>query len=78
MPNESLAQRVVADLKVEIFRTGLSQQQLAEAASCSPAWVQRRLSGDVEPTVSELDRIASAAGVELDITLHRREAEPAA
>jgi transcriptional regulator with XRE-family HTH domain len=75
MPHESLAQRVVEDLKVEIFRGGKSQQQLADAAGSSPAWVQRRLSGEVEPTISDLTRIAAAANVDVVVELRRRDLE---
>lgn len=72
MPNGSSAQRVVEDLKVEIFRSGMSQQRVAEIAGFSPAAVQRRLAGDVAPTLEEIERIADAAGVDVIVDLRRR------
>lgn len=72
MSMDSLTDRVAESLKVETFRSGLTQQKIADAIGASPAWVQRRFSGHVDMTLRDLTRIADAAGLDVDVNLARR------
>ncbi|WP_439593930.1 helix-turn-helix domain-containing protein [Microbacterium sp.] len=74
MATESSVQRVVEDLRVEIFRQRKSQEEIAAAAGMSQSAVSRRLNGDVVPTLEELSRIADAAGFEIKVDLVERAA----
>lgn len=72
MTTESSAQRVVEDLRVEIFRKRKSQDQIASVAGMSQSAVSRRLNGEVAPTLEELTRIADAAGFDIKVDLVER------
>jgi transcriptional regulator with XRE-family HTH domain len=69
MPPASTTHRVVEDLRVALFRKGISQQAVAERTGMSQSAVSRRLSGDVPATLNDLESFAAAAGAELHIEL---------
>lgn len=69
MATESPTQRVVEELRVELFRRGLSQTGISDQVGMSPSAISRRLNGDVSPTLDELSALAAAAGQALEISL---------
>ena len=72
MSNPVSAERVIEDLRVEIFRKRISQEQLATKAGMSQSAISRRLNGTVSPTIDELAKLADAAELELQVTLTGR------
>ncbi|WP_378735343.1 helix-turn-helix domain-containing protein [Nocardia brasiliensis] len=54
------AGRIAATLRVARARRGITQEQLAKAAGLAPQTVSRFESGQREPRVSQLMRIAAA------------------
>lgn len=73
MGYQTSTERVIDDLRVGIFRKRKSQERIAASAGMSQSAISRRLSGEVSPTISELERIAGAAGYHLDVTLRDSE-----
>ena len=69
MAEQISAQRVVEDLRVEVFRRRVSQEQLAVATGMSQSAISRRLNGDVEPTINELMKIANAIGLTIALAV---------
>lgn len=67
--------RIVEDLRVELFRRRISQEQLATSTSMSRSMISRRLNGEVEPTLSELESLAAAAGLRVRVELVASEVE---
>lgn len=68
------AQRVVEDLRVELFRKRISQEQVATEAGMSQSAISRRLKSEVPSTLEEVERIANAIGFELQVSLVARPA----
>jgi transcriptional regulator with XRE-family HTH domain len=66
MPTSPI-QRVAEDLRVAIYRSKTSQEVVAERSGISRSAVSRRLTGEVEMTLSELGAIAGA--VDLDVSV---------
>lgn len=58
-------------------RAGLSARELADAAGVSVSTVTRIEKAEMNPTVSMLERLLDAAGADLVITVHPREAAAA-
>lgn len=69
MSHQSSAERVIEDLRVEIFRQRLTQGRIAASTGYSQSTISRRLSGEVSPTLDELEKIAAAAGREIVVEL---------
>ncbi|MEO6115969.1 MAG: helix-turn-helix transcriptional regulator [Pseudolysinimonas sp.] len=69
MPSEIPTQSVLEEIRVALFRKGISQMALAEELGMSQSAVSRRLHGDVPATVDELQKFATAAGVTLTFAL---------
>lgn len=53
-----------AELRAEVARQGLTQQQLADRLGVRQWWVSKRLRGHVQVSADELVRLAEALGVE--------------
>lgn len=64
---------VVGELRVEFYRQGLSQEKLAAATGISASAISRRLTYKTSPTLEELDALAHAAGLRLDVALSPEE-----
>jgi transcriptional regulator with XRE-family HTH domain len=58
-----IAQSVAAELRAEIARQSLTQQELAERLGERQWWVSRRVTGEVSVTAEDLVRFAAALGV---------------
>lgn len=69
MPIESSAQRLVEALRVELYRKRLSQERAAELAGMTQSKISRRLNGEVEPTIGELEALAAAVDLEVHVEL---------
>jgi len=54
---------VAAKVKAEAIRQGIKQADLGRAAGMTQAGVSRRLTGDVDITVTEAERFAQILGV---------------
>lgn len=72
--SDRLADRVRLSLRVEMARQQINTARLAEAVGASDMWVSRRLRGETDMTVSDLDRLAEALGVPVDTLLAERAA----
>jgi len=61
----SLKDSIAAEVRAEVARQDLTQQQLADRIGppASQWWVSRRLTGDVAIAADELVKIANALGV---------------
>jgi transcriptional regulator with XRE-family HTH domain len=71
MSEQTTAQRVIEEIRVELFRNGISQKHVAKAMGKSSSWISRRLNGAIPATIEELDAFALAAGASLSISLAR-------
>lgn len=71
------AHRVIEALRVELFRRKVTQERISTATGMSQSKVSRRLNGNVSPTLDELESIAAAAGLHVDISLTAAEPEAA-
>lgn len=79
MATESSAQRVVEDLRVEFIRRRISQEKLAQTlVGMSQSKISRRLKGEISPTLAELEALAAAADLSVEITLHPAALPPVA
>ena len=65
----SLVRAVADQVRIEMFRRGTTQRQIAEILGLSQTQVSRRLQGLVELRLSELERIAAAMGVPVAVLL---------
>jgi len=61
----SLNDLVISTIKAEMGWQGLNQLQLATRIGKRPEWVQRRLAGTVQMTISDAEAIGTALGVSL-------------
>jgi transcriptional regulator with XRE-family HTH domain len=59
LSNESIA----ANLRAEVARQNLTQQQMADRLGVGQWWVSRRLTGEVRVSAADLTRFAEALGV---------------
>jgi transcriptional regulator with XRE-family HTH domain len=57
------ASTVAATLRAELARVGVSGRALAKQLGVHPAWMQRRLSGGVALSVTDLCRVADALDI---------------
>ena len=73
---QSLAAEIALKLKVHMCRTGVKPGQLAGRIDVSYIWLYRRLHGEVEMTLTDLERIAR--GLDLSAADLIALAEPAA
>ena len=62
-------ERVIEALRVELFKKRISQERLAIATGMSQSKISRRLSGDVPPSLAELEQMALAADLKLTVEL---------
>ena len=62
MPS-SLNDAVAAEVRAEVARQALTQQQVADRIGERQYWVSRRLTGEVQWEVADLVRVADALGV---------------
>lgn len=66
--------KVLYDIKREIIRLrieqGLSQKELAEKINTKQSAISRLESGDYNPSLEFLSKVASALGKELHISFH--------
>lgn len=58
-----LNDHVAAEVRAEVARQALTQQQVADRLGEKQYWVSRRLTGETKWEVSDLVRVASALGV---------------
>lgn len=77
MHSVTSAERVIEDLRVELFRRRISQDRIATATGMSQSGVSRRLNGEVSPTIAEVEAIASAAGLGIHVELVELDHRPA-
>ena len=56
---------VAAEVRAEVARQALTQQQLADRLGEGQWWVSRRLTGDVAWEIADLMRVAEALGVQV-------------
>lgn len=63
MPTSPLNDAVAAEVRAEVARQALTQQQVADRLGEKQWWVSRRLTGDVAWDVADLVRVADALGV---------------
>jgi transcriptional regulator with XRE-family HTH domain len=54
---------VAANIRAEVARRALTQQQLADMLGVGQWWISRRLTGNVPISADDLVRIAAALGV---------------
>jgi transcriptional regulator with XRE-family HTH domain len=71
MANKTVAQRVAWNLRRIRTERGLSQEALALNANVDRSYVGRLERGEENPTITILDRLASALGVAADELLAR-------
>jgi transcriptional regulator with XRE-family HTH domain len=69
--SESLADFVRGQIKAEMARRDLTNGQLATRLGVSDMWVSRRLGGTVPIAVAELEQIADALGLPVEVFLER-------
>jgi transcriptional regulator with XRE-family HTH domain len=75
---DSLTARVIdaeSEIGALMYELRVSQRELARRLQVSQPWVQGRLAGDINITVSDIHRIADALGV--PVTRFLPAAEPA-
>lgn len=63
MPSTKPGKRVALEVKAQMVRQEVNQQQLAESLGLSQAAVSRRLTGEVPFDVNELVAVAAALGI---------------
>jgi transcriptional regulator with XRE-family HTH domain len=65
-------------IRIRDFRQarGLSQDQLAKVMGVDPSQVSRWESGDREPTLESISRLARALDVSIDVLMHAPAEEP--
>lgn len=63
------AQRVIDELRVELFRKGISQTKLSEITGQAPSVISRRFNRQISPTLADIEAYASAAGLDVEFTL---------
>lgn len=63
MPNQTATERVSLEVKVLMVRGGHTVESLADAAGLSAPSLYRRLRGEVDWTVGDLDAVATVFGV---------------
>ncbi|GAB3125756.1 helix-turn-helix domain-containing protein [Glaciibacter psychrotolerans] len=61
--------RVPDALRVALFSAKVSQQKAASVTGYSSSAISRRLAGDTPITLDDLNRIAAAAGLDVQIIL---------
>lgn len=54
---------IAAEIRAELARARITQSALAEQLNVSPAWVSRRLSGEVRLSVGDVAAIAQKLGL---------------
>lgn len=64
--SDALADRVRLRLRVEMAKRDLNTTKLAGMLGVSDMWLSRRLRGKTDIHVGDLDRLATALGVEVD------------
>lgn len=69
--SESLADFVRGQIKAEMARRDLTGEQLAGRLGVSSMWVSKRLRGVVPIAVAELEQIADALAVPVEVFLER-------
>lgn len=62
-PSGSLARRIGAEIRAEMARQDISQEELARRLGWSQQWVSRRITGVTPVDAGELEAIAAALGV---------------
>lgn len=67
--SHTAAQRIGALIRAERKRQGLTQKQLAARAGITQTVLSRTESGSGNPTLSLLEDIAAALGMQLDVCL---------
>ena len=69
----SLTERVAEEIRVAMVRRRMSGAALARILGVSPAWISYRLTGTQPIDLNDLDKIATALGVEvLDLVSQAR------
>lgn len=69
MAAETVAERAIDAVRVELFRQRMSIAALAARVGQSHSAVSRRLNGDVDVTVAELERYAAVLDREVVVDL---------
>lgn len=69
--SQSLAEFARGQIRAEMARRELTTAQLAARLGVSDMWVSRRVRGLVEIELIELERIAKALGVPVEVFLER-------
>ena len=60
---ELSSESIAANLRAEVARQNLTQQQMADRLGVGQWWVSRRLTGEVPVTAADLTRFAEALGI---------------
>lgn len=69
--SETLVDRVLLRIQVEMLRRGLTNTEVANRIGVSDMWVSRRLNGKTEMHVSDLEKLAAALDMAPDDLLER-------
>jgi transcriptional regulator with XRE-family HTH domain len=66
MTQADFNESVSGEIRAQLGRTRMTQQQLARRLGWAPSQLSRRLSGIVPFSTAEIDRIADALGIPRD------------
>jgi transcriptional regulator with XRE-family HTH domain len=69
MKQTSTAKEVIDELRVELFRKGISQTKLAEITGQAPSVISRRFNRQISPSLADIEAYAAAAGLEVSFAL---------
>jgi transcriptional regulator with XRE-family HTH domain len=69
MTQTTTAQRIIDELRVELFRKGISQTKLSEITGQAASVISRRFNRQVSPSLEDVAAYAAAAGLEVEFTL---------
>jgi len=72
--SDTLADRVRLSLRVEMARRQWNMTRLAREVGVSDMWISRRMRGETDFTVSDLDQVARALGVPVENLISERAA----
>lgn len=61
------------EIRAQMARAEVSQTMLAEATGMARSTLNRKLSGDTEFTIGEVEAVARELGLPLSVLLHRAE-----
>lgn len=69
MAHTTFSERVAANVRAEMARSGTSQEVLSSKLFRSQSWLSRRLNGFASFQTRDLDDIATALGTKVDVLI---------